>query len=107
MKRREFIAGIGSTAAWPVVTRAQQPEHLVRVGVLMQMGESDQQGQLRVMAFQQGLAKLGWTHGRNIGIVCARARWWAHHQWRRLYLGTSRADHRCRGPAPFARDLSF
>ena len=61
MRRREFIAGLGGAAAWSAVALAQQGERVRRVGVLMQMAESDQQGQLRVAAFRQGLEKLGWT----------------------------------------------
>ena len=68
IRRREFIAGLGSAAAWPVVARAQQGERMRRIGVLMPGGESDQEEQLRVMAFQQGLAKLGWTDARNVQI---------------------------------------
>jgi putative ABC transport system substrate-binding protein len=65
MRRREFIAGLGGAAAWPVVARAQQAR---RIGVLMPGTESDQDGQSRVTAFQQGLAKLGWTDARNVQI---------------------------------------
>jgi putative tryptophan/tyrosine transport system substrate-binding protein len=67
MRRREFIAGLGSAAAWPVVARAQQ-QAMQRIGVLMPGTETDQEEQLRVTAFQQGLTKLGWTGARNIQI---------------------------------------
>jgi len=68
MRRREFIAGLGSAAAWPLVAWAQQGERMRRIGVLMPGTESDQEEQLRVTAFQQGLAKLGWTDARNVQI---------------------------------------
>ena len=68
MRRREFIAGLGSTAAWPLAARGQQPVPMRRIGVLMQMAESDRQGQLRIAAFRQSLEKLGWTDGRNVRI---------------------------------------
>jgi ABC transporter substrate binding protein len=42
MRRREFIAGLGSAAVWPVVARAQQPGRMRRIGVLMQFDENDQ-----------------------------------------------------------------
>jgi putative tryptophan/tyrosine transport system substrate-binding protein len=67
VRRREFIGGLGA-AAWPVVARAQQRERVRRIGVLLNLSESDPEGQLRLAAFQQGLEKLGWTNGRNIQI---------------------------------------
>jgi putative ABC transport system substrate-binding protein len=66
MKRREFIAGLGSAAVWPVVARAQQPDRMLRVGVLMPLDETDPQGKARFSGFTQRLAELGWTEGRNL-----------------------------------------
>src|SRR6516164_8276819 len=66
MKRRTFIAGLGSAAAWPVVARAQQGDRVRRIGVLMGLGENDPEGKARISAFTQALADLGWTDGRNV-----------------------------------------
>jgi putative tryptophan/tyrosine transport system substrate-binding protein len=69
MKRREFIAALGGAAvAWPSTARAQQPERMRRIGVLMSLAADDPVGQARVKAFQQGLQQLGWTDGRNVRI---------------------------------------
>jgi len=68
IKRREFIAGLGSAAAWPLAARAQQPERVRRVGVLMNVVQQDPSGRAEVMAFWQGLKELGWIEGRNIDI---------------------------------------
>src|SRR6516162_3420753 len=67
MKRRTFIAGLGSAAAWPVVARAQQPQ-VRRIGVLLPATVDNAQFQTWVGAFLQGLAQLGWTIGRNVRI---------------------------------------
>jgi hypothetical protein len=67
IKRREFIAGLGSTAAWPVVAAgAQQPDRMRRIGVLMGGDENDSAWRTRLSAFTQALADLGWTDGRNL-----------------------------------------
>jgi putative ABC transport system substrate-binding protein len=66
IKRREFIAGIGSAAAWPVVAWGQQPERMRRLGVLMTDGENDPEGKAYLSEFTQGLAELGWTDGRTL-----------------------------------------
>ena len=66
MKRRDFITLLGGAAAWPLAARAQQPERMRRVGVLMVYAESDTVHQGYVMAFRQELQKLGWEEGRNI-----------------------------------------
>jgi putative tryptophan/tyrosine transport system substrate-binding protein len=69
MKRREFIALVGgAAAAWPLVARAQQPERLRRIGVLISTREDDPEGQARAALLRQGLSELGWTEGRNIHI---------------------------------------
>ena len=68
MKRRQFIAGLGSAAAWPVVARAQQGERVRRIGVLMSFDENDPVWKPRLSAFTEALAGLGWTDGRNVRI---------------------------------------
>jgi putative ABC transport system substrate-binding protein len=68
MRRRDFISLAGTAAAWPLAARAQQPERMRRIGVLMLYPENDPAGQLRAMAFRQELEKLGWTVGRNLQI---------------------------------------
>jgi putative ABC transport system substrate-binding protein len=68
MRRREFIAGLGSAAAWPLAARAQQGDRVRRIGVLMSGGENDPVFKPRVSAFTQALADLGWTEGRNVRI---------------------------------------
>ena len=67
MRRREFITLLGSTAAaWPRAARAQQPERTRRIGVLMNRGADDPEGQARLKALVQGLQQLGWVEGRNV-----------------------------------------
>jgi putative tryptophan/tyrosine transport system substrate-binding protein len=68
MKRRELIALVGGAAAWPLAGRAQQPERMRRVGVLMNQAADDVDGQARNGAFLQGLGQLGWSVGRNVQI---------------------------------------
>ena len=66
MQRREFIAGLGTAAAWPLAARAQPAERMRRIGVLMPFDENDPAGTLRLSAFAQANADLGWTDGRNV-----------------------------------------
>ena len=64
--RREFIALIvGAAASWPFGARAQQPERVRRIGVLMPLGADDPEAQARIAAFSQTLEQLGWTEGRH------------------------------------------
>ena len=66
IKRREFIAGLVSAAAWPVVARAQQGDRVRRIGVLMPSNENDPIRKREVAVFTQALADLGWSDGRNV-----------------------------------------
>jgi len=66
MKRRTFISLGGAAAAWPFAARAQQPERVRRIGVLMNRVADDPEGQARLTEFVQGLQQLGWTNGRNV-----------------------------------------
>jgi putative ABC transport system substrate-binding protein len=68
MKRREFIVVLGGAVAWPVATRAQQPERVRRVGVLMAAAADDPEYQARIQAFVQRLQQLGWTDGSNVRV---------------------------------------
>jgi putative ABC transport system substrate-binding protein len=73
MRRREFVTLIGGAIASsallrPITARAQQPERMRRVGVLLPAAADDAEFQARVGAFLQALALLGWTVGRNLRI---------------------------------------
>jgi putative ABC transport system substrate-binding protein len=69
MKRREFIALVGTAAAaWPLASRAQQPERMRRIGALIGFAETDPAVQSWLAAFRGALAKLGWTEGSNLRI---------------------------------------
>jgi putative tryptophan/tyrosine transport system substrate-binding protein len=70
MRRREFIALIGvAPVGWPLAALArQQPNHMRRIGVLMNTSVDDAQGQLWHGAFVQGLQQLGWEIGANVRI---------------------------------------
>jgi putative ABC transport system substrate-binding protein len=79
MKRREFIAGLGSAAAWPLAVRAQQGDRVRRIGVLTPGNENDPEQKRRLPGFTQGLsgftqalADLGWIEGRNVRMDL----WW-------------------------------
>ena len=83
--RREFITLFGGAAAWPITARAQQGERMPRIGVLVAPLESDREAQRWISALREGLEKLGWNDGRNVGSMfaggpempnaCAPLRW--------------------------------
>jgi putative ABC transport system substrate-binding protein len=68
MRRRAFILALAGAAAWPLAVRAQQPERIRRIGVLMPFPADDVLARANVTALVQGLDRLGWTQGKNIRI---------------------------------------
>ena len=66
MRRREFIALISGTAAWPLHAVAQQSERVRRIGMLQGLAASDPEWLPRFAAFRQRLQELGWIEGQNI-----------------------------------------
>jgi putative tryptophan/tyrosine transport system substrate-binding protein len=70
MRRREFITLLGgATAAWPLAARAQQPDRVRRVAVLMGYSEADLEAKELLWEFKEGLSELGWIEGRNLLMV--------------------------------------
>src|ERR1700751_642010 len=69
IRRRELIVTLGSAAAvWPLMARAQQPTGMRRLGMLLNLSESDVEAQRLLKAFREGLAQLGWADGRDLRI---------------------------------------
>ena len=69
MKRREFISLLGgAAAAWPLAARAQQADHMRRIGVLMGLAENDPETKARAARLRQELGRLGWSEGHNVRI---------------------------------------
>ena len=68
LRRREFIAGLGGSAAWPLAAGAQQGASVRRVGILLAASRTDigSPDYASVDAFKQGLAGLGWAEGRML-----------------------------------------
>jgi putative tryptophan/tyrosine transport system substrate-binding protein len=67
VRRREFIAALGSTAAWPLVARAQQGA-MKRIGVLMPESEGSADSNARIVVFENTFKQLSWIPGRNLQI---------------------------------------
>jgi putative ABC transport system substrate-binding protein len=66
-RRRSFIMGLGGTAAWPLMARAQRPDGMRLIGVLMGV-ESGPDQRARITAFRKGLQESGWADDRNLRI---------------------------------------
>jgi putative ABC transport system substrate-binding protein len=66
VRRRKFITLLGGGAAWPLAARAQQPDRVRRIGIVMPYAKGDTEIEARVQAFKQDLEKLGWVEGRNV-----------------------------------------
>jgi len=67
-RRREFLGALGGATAWPLAARAQQPERMRRIGVLLPATADDPVWQTRFGAFLQGLQQSGWSIGQNVRI---------------------------------------
>jgi putative tryptophan/tyrosine transport system substrate-binding protein len=77
MKRREFIAGLGSAAAWPLAARAQQRAMPV-IGYLS-LG-SAQFASAELTSFRQGLREVGYVEGQNVTVEYR----WAEGEYGRM-----------------------
>jgi putative tryptophan/tyrosine transport system substrate-binding protein len=69
IRRRDFIPLLGgAAAAWPLAARAQQPDRMRRIGVLMNAAATDAYGQSLLASFVDGLRQSGWVEGQNVRI---------------------------------------
>jgi putative tryptophan/tyrosine transport system substrate-binding protein len=78
IRRRDFIVLAGGAATapgiWPLAVRAQQPDRVRRIAVLMSTVSDDPEGRTRLAAFSRELQQLGWIDGRNLRV---ETRWGA------------------------------
>jgi putative ABC transport system substrate-binding protein len=68
MQRREFIAGVGTVAAWPLAAHAQQTKSPRRIAAFFSSRGDDPEVTRQVARFQDELAKLGWLEGQTIHV---------------------------------------
>ena len=78
MRRRQFIVGLGSAVAWPVVARAQQQTALPVIGFLGSQSADD--SKFITIPFLQGLKQAGYVEGQNVAVEYR----WAENQYDRL-----------------------
>ena len=90
IRRRNFITLLGvAAAAWPLAGRAQQPNRMRRVGVLMAFEEEDPRAKVNLSAFTRRLSESGWSDGRDIRMEVS-----ACCTPRRNTRGTASSAHR-------------
>jgi putative ABC transport system substrate-binding protein len=101
IERREFIAGLGSAAAWPVVARAQQGERMRQIGVLSP-NAVDNEYKIVTVPFLQGLTESGYVEGQNVAAVSLHAPedarsglGWAEDSLPRSHAGGLRGAAKC------------
>ena len=69
LKRRDFITLLGGAAvAWPSAARAQQPERIRRIGVLMSTSAGNVDREAHITALRDALGRFGWVVGKNLHI---------------------------------------
>jgi putative tryptophan/tyrosine transport system substrate-binding protein len=68
MKRRDFVAGVAVAIASPLAARAEQPQRVRRIGILMNLAADDREGQARLALFLRALQDAGWVDGQNVKI---------------------------------------
>jgi len=85
LKRHEFITLLGAAAASALTARAQQPDRMRRIGLLMTASENDPGYQVLLTTFRDELKKLGWEGGRNVLI---------EYRWKAVDAGRQLIKHR-------------
>jgi hypothetical protein len=68
VRRRELMAVLSGAAAWPSAARAQQPERVRRIGVLIGLAESDSDVARYLNELRETLRSLGWIEGKNLRV---------------------------------------